>query len=188
VILKIVPKPSLNGLCPEVVPYRLPSVPCTSAASGPAPSVPSKLCNVVKVCAGSAIAVVAHHPDTMHARRTRLILPSVLTIRFIDAPLLHTNFNFSPRQPRPVYTHPPIPAVLGLRRRGHSNVVRAPAGRASAIGCPIANTDALGCAGEVNCRGLAYPIPCNQESKATRSFSSWRRAISAQLPELSIFR
>src|SRR5581483_4711044 len=57
-----------------VVPYRLPSAPCTSPAYGLAPSAPWKLCNVVKVCAARVTPLAAHITRTAHFRFHRLIL------------------------------------------------------------------------------------------------------------------
>jgi hypothetical protein len=80
VILKIVPQPGARKEeqvlpPPAVVPYKSPLVAWTSAADGRAPSVPSKLNNVVNVCADRAIAVVAHTATTAYARFLQLSLP-----------------------------------------------------------------------------------------------------------------
>jgi len=66
-----------------VVLQRSPLVACTSGRLpancwlGALPFVPSKLKSMVKVCAGSAIAVAAHSAKTAHARVPRFSLPNV---------------------------------------------------------------------------------------------------------------
>jgi hypothetical protein len=71
VILKTVPHP-ISGqrmVFPpsEVVPYKFPSVACTSPPTGIRPPVTSKLNSVVKVCAGEAIAVATQTTRMMKA-------------------------------------------------------------------------------------------------------------------------
>jgi hypothetical protein len=58
---------------------------------GVAPSVISKLSSVVNVCAGTAIAVVAHSTKIAYALFPKFSLPNALMIRFIDAPLFYRN-------------------------------------------------------------------------------------------------
>src|ERR1035438_658068 len=68
------------------------------------PSAISNLNNVVSVCAGRAIPIVAHSTMTAHALVAQLSLGDALTIRFIDA--LRSDAGFSYIMAPTLWKHP----------------------------------------------------------------------------------